>query len=403
MSLIPLIVWSNDDAAQRIHCYTTYGFDINFSKENNQKFIGILEKIWLDKNSPTYFLSENQIKHYILNLIRKIHTDGIDTVKKDDALRNQWNDFLKNELTTYHVIFPIYGIIVKEDTPIGSFTVYNTEGYKKFLSNYNHISIPELENFSIIKDGMNYLRHDIKAKASDRARELAIPVFELFECSAKFLLWDSRLYDIGILNYREWNTSSSLVLSKESYSGHFDSKGAFENIPVTRLIDFPNAKSFWDMITRYIEKKTTLMENQTVNAIRFIGKANGSYSSMDKYVQYVFALEALLARTPQKEIITPSLTHHLAEYAAFIVGENANLNVITKKNLRQQIFQDVKKVYANRSKIVHGSDVSEKTTDVSEARELVYKVIISTMKNKEIMGFTSMNELQQWIDNLKFS
>lgn len=403
IKLIPLVVWNVVDENQMIRGCTTYGFNIHFLGEDRQKFINIVEKISNNKQYFTYYLSKNKIKNYLLSLIREIHSKGEVAARNNNALKKQWADFLNNNLTTYHIIFPLHGVVVNDDVSIGSFIAYNTKGYREFLANYNHVSVIDLEKFSILTDGMNFLRYDIKAKDPDRARELSLPIFELFECVAKFLLWDSQFYDIGILNYREWSTSSSLVLSEESYYGHFDSKGAFENIPVTRLIDFPNAKSFWDMITRYIEEKTTMMENQTVNAIRFIGKANGSYSSIDKYVQYVFALEALLARTPQKEIITPSLTHHLAEYAAFIVGENANLNVITKKDLRQKIFQDVKKVYANRSKIVHGSDISEKTTDVSEARELIYKVIISTMRNKEIMKFTSINELQQWIDNLKFS
>ena len=401
--LVPLVIWGAIDENQRIRGCTTYGFDMHFLGENHQEFINVVEKISSDKQIGTYYVSKDKIKNYLLSLIREVHSHGTDAAKNNDTLKKQWATFIDNTLTTYHIIFPIYGVIVNDDISIGSFIAYNTEGYRRFLANYQHVSVADLEKFSILKDGMNFLRYDIKAKDPNRARELSLPIFELFEYAAKFLLWDSQLYDIGIFNYRAWSTSSSLVLSKTSYSGHFDSKGASVNIPVTRLVDFPNAKPFWDMITRYIEAKTTMMENQTVNAIKFTGKANSSYSSMEKYVQYVFALEALLAHTPQKEIITPSLSYHLAEYASFIVGENVDLDGITKKELRQKIFKDVKKVYANRSKIVHGSDSFKKFLDVAEARELVYKVIISTMRNKEIMKFTSPDNLQQWIDNLKFS
>ena len=60
-------------------------------------------------------------------------------------------------------------------------------------------------------------------------------------------------------------------------------------------------------------------------------------------------------------------------------------------------------MYSLRSSIVHGNDKDTDKEDLRLARYLIYQIIFAVVQNKEILGFTSPNNLKKWIEQLKFS
>ena len=214
---------------------------------------------------------------------------------------------------------------------------------KKFFTENSFESENHLQSHFEKQEKSNYLTLEVESKSPDRTIELARKNFELFECIAKF----------------------------------------------------------WDMVTRYLKGKTTEIENGVVNAVRWVGIANSNDSDVTRYVQYIFALEALLAK-PKEEIITPSIAYRLAEWAAFIIGETAKTTGMDKKDFRKKIFHDVKNFYSSRSKIAHGNDHKINKADLNKARNLIYNLIISVMDSEEILKFKRTKELSLWIENLKF-
>lgn len=60
-------------------------------------------------------------------------------------------------------------------------------------------------------------------------------------------------------------------------------------------------------------------------------------------------------------------------------------------------------MYSLRSSIVHGNGKDIVKEDLRLARNLIYQIIFAVVQNKEILGFTSPNNLKNWIEQLKFS
>ena len=408
--IFPYITWGAIERKNLGKECLTFGYTkpLNFLGENILKFESCVDAIWKHKDSPAYYLVRKDIENFVIKILWEIRDTSEIITKNNMNLRNQWDDLLNKPIQDYKVVFPIYGLVISKATQLGMFSAYNSSDYRKFIAEHVNIAAEQIANLSLVKDDLNYLvLFPVKAKDIQRAIELAKPHFKLFEYVAKFWIYDNDNFDIGIFNYNEWRSENGYAFkapaseTDESFASSLKSKGAFQKINVEDLTS-PSLVLLWEIVSKYINGCTTELENRLINAIRWIGIANSNDSEVTKYVQYVFALESLLAYNPKNEFITPSISAQLAEYAAFIVGEKANESTISKQELRKKIFKDVKKMYANRSKIVHGNDSSMDKSVISDARELIYVIINSVMCNKKILQMSSMTELSQWIEDLKF-
>ena len=301
---------------------------------------------------------------------------------------------------SYYVVFPLYGVTIDKVTPISLFTAYNADDYKIWIRN----EFPTEKNLRepLFEDDANYLVLQIEAKESGRATELARPFFELFEYISKFWINDSRRFDVGTFNYKKWQIGKGLAFSKEEISVSFDQKGAYENINISELINFPTKMRLWEILTKYLQRRTTEMETRLINSIKWVGMTNSDDSNVTKHVKCVFAIETLLSQSPKNEIITSGIAHKLAEYAAFIIGEIPNAE-ISKQEFRKKIFHEVKHIYSTRSGIVHGNDKNSNVHEIARARKLIYSLIYAILQNETILKFTSTKELDDWIENLRFS
>lgn len=403
------VFWGNVHDKDKHNGCLTFGYEdsLNFLGEDILKFEICVDKIWKHKDKSVYYLRRDDIEQFIIQVIRAIHQNGELNTKNNNQLKDKWNELLNKKMNIYYVAFPIYGAIIPKVTNIGIFVAYNYSDYKEFLIKNNGMTEESIDALHAVKNELDYLVITTEAKDSRRAIELAKTNFELFEYATKFLMQDNANFDIGIFKYKKLNSEEGHAFEKTDFpNGGFasslKSKGAFQKINIQYLAS-PQLDSFWKIISHYINGSATEMENRLINAIRWVGMANSDDSEITKYVQYVFALESLLSHDPANEIIKPSISFQLAEYAAFIIGENANEKIISKKQLRQKIFKDVKKIYSNRSKIVHGNDTTINKTALSDAHELIYTLIYSIMQNKELLEFTSIKELDKWIENLRFS
>ena len=370
---------------------------VGVSGDNLQPFDEIIDSIW----SSDKYTARSTIERYCIDVIRAIHIDGEASTKNNAELRDRWEKIIKKEMTSYDVVFPLYGVTVDKITQIGLFTAYNIEDYKNFVK--NKVFAEEIMREPLFENGANYLVLQIKAKDSGRATELARPYFELFEYIAKFWLNNSRNFDIGIFKYKKWKIEKGLAFSEENLSASFNESGSYRDIKISALTNSPTMSRIWDITTKYIQGKSTQIENHLINAIKWVGMANNDDSNLTKHVQFVFALEALLSHRKKKEIITPGIAHQLAEFTAFIIGENVNTEIMTKKELRTKVFHEVKSIYDTRSQIAHGNEKNVNKHEISRARKIIYSLIFAILQNDSILKLKNMNELDEWIENLKFS
>ena len=374
---------------------------VGISGDNLQEFDKIVDNIWLNKDKSTYYLSRNTVKNYCLDVIQEIHVNGEDSTKNNAELRTRWEELLKKEMKNYTVIFPIYGVTFDKVTPISLFTAYNFADFKTFIENL--IPSEKILCDELLKNETNYLVFQTEAKDSGRAMEIARPYFELFEYISKFWIDDSLNLSVGIFKYKKLEIKAGLAITQNSVSASFDEKGAYKDINISVLTKSPTMSRIWEIMTKYIQGRTTEIETRLINAIRWVGMANSDDSNVTKHVQYVFAIEALLSHKPADEIITPSISHKLAESAAFIIGEIADIKTTSKKDFRAKIFHEVKHIYSTRSKVAHGNDKNVNVHEITRAHKLINNLICAILQNDTILKFNSMNKLDTWIENLKFS
>ena len=382
--------------------------ELNVFGENIQEFDKKVDEIY--KNKILNQFSKKEIENFIVKVLVSLHFTDKSTTKADNELRTTWENLLNREDIAYDVFTPIYGVEIDKITKIGNFTAYNYADFKNLME--NNSASPEDALPSIFDEEagneFNYLKISVNAKSAQRATELAKPQFELFECVAKFLTSGmfgfSDSVDIGIFNYKKLNSHRISVVTQNGLVSKTTSfQGASTSVSISHLYQFPIFRKIWEILKKNIEKKSTEFENRLVNAIRWVSMAHSENSDAVRCVQYVFALESLLANNPKRDFITPSVAYQLAEYSAFIVGENITNNKIPKAEIRKRIFDDVKKMYSLRSSIVHGNGKDTAKEDLRLARNLIYQIIFAVVQNKSILSFTSMKELSDWIKELKFS
>ena len=374
---------------------------VGVAGDNSQLFDKIVDSIWLNNDKSVYYLSRKAVKNYCIDVMQAIHYNGENDTKNNTELKNRWEELLKKEIINYDVVFPLYGVTIDKITQISLFNVYNADDYKAFVKGKDFAK--EILQEPLFEDEANYLTLQVKAKDSGRAIELAKPYFELFEYIAKFWLNNSGNYDIGIFKYKKWKREKGLAFSEKNVSVSFNESGSYKNINISTLTKSPAMAHIWDIMTKYIQGDATQIETRLINAIRWVGMANNDDSNVTKHVQYVFALEALLSHRKKKEIIIPGVAYQLAEFTAFIIGENVNTEVITKKELREKVFHEVKKIYDTRSQIAHGNDKNVNMHEVNRARKIIYSLIFAILQNDSILKLKNMDELYKWIEDLKFS
>lgn len=406
VKIIPWVHWGHP-APSSTKASQTFGLPpaqcITFFEEDIKNFHQSVDSIWCNKDKSVYYLSRKTIENYILSIVRTIKKQGEDAAKSDTKLRAQWQDLLNRKMESFTVCYPIYGVIVDSIVEIGPFFACNIKHHQQELQ--ERLGIQNIQRWKMFSDNILevYLFTSIQAKESERAQELARGKFELFENIAKFCLLGASQSDIGIFNYNGCRFEQGAVFSSGSNGFVVSSslKGAYQPVPLINLAtDF---EKIWNIVKQYIDKTSTELESRLIHAMQWVGKANRTESNENKLVQYIFALEALLAFRPKGEMITPSIAYQLAEFGAFIVGENADLTITTKKDLRNKIFKDIKKIYSERSKIVHGHGDDCSTESIFLARDIMYALINSILANEEILRFTSMEQLSAWVTNKRFA
>lgn len=139
----------------------------------------------------------------------------------------------------------------------------------------------------------------------------------------------------------------------------------------------------------------TKIEEKIYKATLWLGKSLITKNLSDSFLQVAIALECLLARQERGYFIQPSITVTLSETLAFLIGNNADE--------RKAYFKQLKDLYAKRSSIVHSGNTSIDIEVYYEffnlVKEGIYVMIKLVQKNK----FTTINEVYDYIESLKFS
>ena len=113
----------------------------------------------------------------------------------------------------------------------------------------------------------------------------------------------------------------------------------------------------------------------------------------------MFALECLLYKSSKADIITPSILFQISTKAAFLLISNNDENYIEK---RKEISKKFKKIYANRSGIVHGGKTAVEETDIYYIKYYLIKLIEKIINLYNHDKINSHDELTNYINNLMY-
>lgn len=195
------------------------------------------------------------------------------------------------------------------------------------------------------------------------------------------------------------SSNHSITLSDNSTSLEIK----FGNNPHS-MFNFSDTKLKWDKNFDFIFNLFCLIDKSDIaqslfTAINWIGKANAEKDNTIAFTEYVFALECLLYKSSKTDIITPSILFQISNKATFLLISNEDENYIEK---RKDISKKIKKIYANRSGIVHGSKTAIDETDIYFIEYILIKLIEKIIHLYNHDSINSHDKLTNYINNLMY-
>lgn len=368
--------------------------------ESNISFTGLeavsqyqegLEKLYSSKTEIEQTISIKEFEKSLIVLMRTLRD------KKNQCSSDDIDSFFKNllalEKNEYEILYELYGAEMNGDIlNLGEFTVFNlSHSNEKLVEKYPPLINRDLY-FTHSKSNI-YLGIRVTARENSKAVEISDELLETFENVMNYMIADLKHQRcVGNINFRGWKSIQRIICGNSSMGINSSSD---ISLPVN--IEDPFFKdgsqgndNIWFLITK--QNKTEL-EKRLLQSIEWIGKAIHDKDKSKALVQFVFAIEGML-KYDEKSLITPSIVSQLSDWLAFIIQDDYIK--------RKEIANYFKAIYKKRSAIVHGGSKTIDIEDLRIALQISKLMIISFLKTKPFCDFTSMQEVNDYITELKF-
>ncbi|MGA2964958.1 MAG: hypothetical protein ABSD64_02020 [Terriglobales bacterium] len=124
-------------------------------------------------------------------------------------------------------------------------------------------------------------------------------------------------------------------------------------------------------------------EDRVISAFQWAGKASVEPRKEEAFLLFAISLESLLMERQDKAEITETLSLRAA-------------HVIAAPQSRLTVYQDMKKLYGIRSKIVHSGSVDVGDDQLSEIRYYARLALLTMLCAPQFSGITNDKELTEW-------
>ncbi|MDO6821283.1 HEPN domain-containing protein [Zobellia sp. 1_MG-2023] len=354
-------------------------------RERIVEFKKLCQKLWKNRTDIYQTISYETFESGIIAVLRR----SIEQSHKFDTneLKKLQTKFSERKITKYEIFKELKGCEITSHQPItiNDFTFYNWPKHSKVIKEQYPIAFskvyPSFYNEHFKKVLVSY---KIESRDYDRANEIADDKFKQLENILRFLFTHSEhcnkfrdLYEIGFFELRQENWLDSKVISNEAIGGHTKIVGNYRTLRLnkTLLTNDKKTKAIWRILQK---ANTSKLETRLLNSIEWIGKAKHELEPEKAFIQFLFAIEALM-NFNEVGIISPSITYGMRESIAFLIGKNPKE--------RLEIDELFTKLYAIRSSIVHGSKKEFTSFDIEDASNLAEEIVrkfISTPKLMEM-------------------
>lgn len=359
------------------------------------------ELFWKSDDEVYQTIAKTTVERKVVHLVSSSCQNEEYLTESD--IEQMFDELLAIPKEEWEVFRPLYGARLSTKSPLklGPFTVYNWELHQPLITTKYP---PEEVLWDVhlttvhLKDALTDLLISFKVSTCDesRAKEFADIRFRQFENVVRYMIAnkEGRL-DVGIFDYRSWNSFTSISLSTTCAVTSFQGEGVYQQVDIDDPF-FINSSAghtwIWNTLS---QSNLSKMQQQVIAAIEWTGKGVRDPDPAKAFVQFVFAIEALLTFKQQGVLISPSIASQIAEYSAFIIG--------TDFESRSQVEKLVKKIYGRRSAVAHGGSQSVLESEVNEALWLVKSLITRIITEPELLAMTSMTQLQEWVFRQKYS
>ncbi len=340
--------------------------------------------------SETY--TYNKFEQSIIELVRTLKKSNRKCT--EDEYGVLINSLLSVPVEESEIFYNLHGAQMVSDILVfGDFTIYNYNlSINKLKEVYAYLRNSEL----CFKDRKSELLLSIKVKSREQAKavEIANGFCETFEHTFNYAIADlGHLRSVGVFNFRGWKSVNITVCHKNTLGWHGKNDTWF---PVD-IEDhfFKDASQGNDKIWQLITKRNkTEIEKRLLISIEWVGKAVHEKNVSNSLVQFVFAIEGMLQYNPGA-FVTSSIISQISDWLAFIIQDN--------KDERKKIAAYFKDIYKKRSAVAHGASAHIEPDDLGIALQIAKLMIQAFLCTTPFCDMKTMNELDSYINELKYA
>lgn len=369
---------------------------ISFQGPDKIKKLDNVIEIFLQNNHEIHkTVSSTMVAESIINIIKESLLNGVEITK--NTVNTFYETLLSMPVEEWEVLRYLFGVKISSNDPVrlGPFTIYDWEKHISIIDEkYPHAHL--LNQIELAKVSKSILIGvKIVSRDHQRALELADIKFIKFENVLRYMIANrSGHCHIGIFEYRGRSFLEAITVSQSRSTSSAQGRGAYYDVDV----DMPfitDQSHGHDRIWALLEKpELNEMEKRIISTIEWVGKGINDLDDANAFIQYIFAIEALLTYS-DKTVVTPSIMSQISEASAFIIE-----NTYEK---REELDRLVRKLYERRSAIAHSGIQKVTTDELQKALWLVKKLIIKMTTNDELKKMSSIEQLIKWVRQKKYS
>lgn len=344
------------------------------------------ENLYFKIKPITDFYSKKTFENYLFTeFIPKLKLENRTANDKD--LTTLIDYFKKKEIESFKVSREIYGVHFEtERICLGDFVIYNTSLTEDIHKHFEKLSeINDLPKFLI--------EVKLEAKDVEKAIDDANQKFDQFENIVAFMVGDlSKKRNVKILSNIDTSTKEMFISTKSKIHRQLVTNYSL-------IIDLDDNyftdrnKGHLEVWNLFSKQNETDLEKRIKNAVEWVGKGLKDVNESRIFIQFMFAIEAVLHIQP-KSIINPSILSQISDNIAFLLYDDAE-----NRKMASAAF---KELYQKRSGIVHGSSQRITTNDMNKALHLCKKIIKELLTKKQLSTISTSEQLSEYLINEKF-
>jgi len=334
-----------------------------------------------------------EIKQFIVNLVEnnlEIDCESIQGFEKKLIDADEFNDT---------IMMPIYGasLASKDSLRFGPFEIFDLE--KSKMTRVEHVDVPNKGIFIAI--------NDIRHSDTELAYNQALLRFHEFKYILQYMIgYRSEKYLVKFGTREQPDQDERLIytdsidkflIQQGTIVGSSTENKFIEPIGMTDQ-SFFNEKSgnvrIWELYTDYHKGIQTKLANRIIKSIIISGKSIYSLDMSDAFIHLIIAYEILLSYD-EKSLFGTSFGQKLSEAFALLLGDNLES--------RKSISSDIKDLYSIRSALVHGDEKKPTPLQYQRALNYLQRIIRLLLTDDKLKGFKTIEELNNHINELKFS